>query len=393
MESFKELLKEPVLKEIIANNGEIFFVGGCVRDSLLNLPRKDIDIVVRNLKLEEILNIIKPFGRVEVVGESFSILIFKSHEGLQLDIALPRIDSKGEITEGKNAHTAIIAQSDPFMKIEEDLGRRDFTINSMAINQEGKLIDPFDGEKDLKAKVLQATNLKAFSDDPLRILRALRFALRFGLEIDVQVEQMIKKNKKDLENIPTERIYDELTKIVETKIKISSFYKLIKHLELSEEFFGVKNVSEFSLHNLITATTVSELLFALDIDDIANKMKERMKMPIHCFKELVALEKLKQSHGGNAKRQFFDCLQIWPDLLYSEYVNKNAYFKSISEEFISGGLPKNKKEMKINGKYLLELGYPANEEMGKVLDSVLNAILECRIENKQYQKEILEKIK
>jgi len=195
----------------------VYIVGGVVRDNLLGKTSKDIDIIVEGLDTKEIKSILHPFGKINEVGESFKVLKFKPFgwKGEAFDIATPRKDIK--VGSGHKGIQVVKANS-----ILEDLRRRDFTINSMAIdvsidpyeNELGGLIDPFNGLEDIKNKILLATDANAFIEDPLRIVRGIQFAARFDFQIAPSTLEMMKEHVHLVKEISGERILDEFNKIL-----------------------------------------------------------------------------------------------------------------------------------------------------------------------------------
>src|SRR3989338_2986973 len=157
------------LESIWQAGGEIFEVGGCVRDRALKLPQKDLDLLVRNLSFEKLKTLLAPYGKVVLVGKTFGVLKLTPHQAPDciIDIALPRKESSTGV-----GHRDFEVSFDPALPVEIDLARRDFTINAMARNlQTGALIDPFHGMEDLEQKLLRQVFPKAFEEDPLRLIR------------------------------------------------------------------------------------------------------------------------------------------------------------------------------------------------------------------------------
>jgi tRNA nucleotidyltransferase (CCA-adding enzyme) len=145
---------------------EIYLVGGAVRDRLLGLPVKERDFVVVGSTPQEMLKL-----GYRPVGKDFPVFLHpKTHE----EYALARTERK--ISKG---YTGFEFYADPKVTLEEDLKRRDLTINAIAETLDGRLIDPFNGKQDLENKVLRHVS-EAFAEDPVRILRVARFASRFG---------------------------------------------------------------------------------------------------------------------------------------------------------------------------------------------------------------------
>jgi tRNA nucleotidyltransferase (CCA-adding enzyme) len=148
---------------------KIYVVGGAVRDALLGLPVQDKDYVVVGATPEEMTA-----GGFRPVGRDFPVFLHpETHE----EYALARTERKsGRGYKGFTVHSA------PDVTLEQDLARRDLTINAMAKAEDGTLIDPFHGEKDLREGVLRHVS-EAFHEDPVRILRVARFAARFAFRI------------------------------------------------------------------------------------------------------------------------------------------------------------------------------------------------------------------
>ncbi len=179
---------------------DIFEVGGAVRDGLLGLPVKDRDYVVVGATPEELLALgYKPVGR------DFPVFLHpQTHE----EYALARTERKtARGYHGFEFHTA------PGVTLEEDLARRDLTINAIAKGTDGKLIDPFNGVTDLKARVLRHVSM-AFAEDPVRILRVARFAARFGFTIADETLALMRQmvNNGEADALVAERVWQELSR-------------------------------------------------------------------------------------------------------------------------------------------------------------------------------------
>ena len=177
-------------------------VGGCVRDALLGVASKDIDIEVYGINYDQIADALAPHFRVDRVGKSFGVL----KAGRDIDIALPRTESKAG-----NGHTGFDVVSDPGLDPKAAFARRDFTINAIGLDSEGRLVDYYGGQADLERKILRATS-PAFKDDPLRVLRGMQFASRFGMTIDEQTARFCRELIPEFKTLSAERIYDEWLK-------------------------------------------------------------------------------------------------------------------------------------------------------------------------------------
>ena len=135
---------------------DVYAVGGYVRDIILGRPSPEVDLLVARHPLEDIIRKLEPHGKVDQVGRSFGIIKF-TIRGTTYDIALPRTDAPKAA--GARGHKDFIISADPWLPIEKDLERRDFRANSMALRLKGGvLIDPFDGRKDTRARMIRVTN-------------------------------------------------------------------------------------------------------------------------------------------------------------------------------------------------------------------------------------------
>ncbi|MBI4211112.1 MAG: HD domain-containing protein [Deltaproteobacteria bacterium] len=193
--------------------GEVYEVGGIVRDRLLARPIGDADVIVRMLDIDRIVSLLTPFGKIALVGQSFGVIKFSPHDDAPrktIDIALPRKEFSTGV-----GHRDFQISFDPCLPLEEDLGRRDFTINAMAQNiATGQLIDPFHGQKDLAEKTIRMVFPKAFEEDSLRMLRAIQFAARLHFTIEPETFRSITTFSHLIDSISPERIIEEIRKLM-----------------------------------------------------------------------------------------------------------------------------------------------------------------------------------
>lgn len=190
---------------------EIYLVGGAVRDLLLDRKIEDYDFLIRKVKKEDLEVFLKEKGAVNFVGRAFGIFKFIP-KGPQLkeaiDIALPRQDFS--LLTGSRHDFKI--KTDPELPIEEDLKRRDFTINALAIELEPpfKLIDIAQGKKDLEKGLIRAVGAprERFKEDCSRILRAIRFACQFDFKIEEKTFKELKNQVKNLNRIRREVVFE-----------------------------------------------------------------------------------------------------------------------------------------------------------------------------------------
>jgi poly(A) polymerase len=214
-------------------NQPAFVVGGYVRDLILNRPNKDLDFVTVGSGIKLAQQVAKEMGGLTLtVFQNFGTASIKSGE-FELEFVGARKESYR--TESRKP---IVEDG----TLEDDQNRRDFTINAMAIslNEEnyGELIDPFGGLEHLKQKLLK-TPLHpdtTFSDDPLRMMRAVRFATQLKFDIDADTFESIQRNADRLKIVSMERIIDETNKIILTP-QPSYGFKLLFHSGLLKQYF------------------------------------------------------------------------------------------------------------------------------------------------------------
>lgn len=191
--------------------GNAYFVGGCVRDALLGVESKDLDIEIYGIPPQELEKMLRANFRVEMVGKSFGVWILK---GYDIDVSIPRKERKtGE------GHKAFDIESDPFLPIDQACARRDFTINAILYDHlEDKIIDPYNGVEDLRNGIIRHTSPR-FSEDPLRVLRAMQFSARFDMQVAPETVELC--SQIPFENLPIERVFEEWKKLLLKGKKIS----------------------------------------------------------------------------------------------------------------------------------------------------------------------------
>ena len=192
-----------IARAVQTAGGRALIVGGWVRDRLLGLDAKDLDIEVFGVAADALRTLLETFGRVDTVGESFTV-----YKIADVDVSLPRRESK--IGRG---HKGFRVDGDPHLSYVEAARRRDFTINAMSWDPlSGEIIDPFNGRADLDARVLRVVDAGTFADDSLRVLRALQFAARFALTLDAETRRICAAIP--LNDLPCERVWGEIEKLL-----------------------------------------------------------------------------------------------------------------------------------------------------------------------------------
>src|SRR5574338_203533 len=201
-------------------------VGGWVRDHLLGIESKDIDIEVYGIPAGQLKELLSSFGRVDTVGESFTV--YKVHG---LDVSLPRRESK--VARG---HKGFLVTGDPALSFDEAFRRRDFTINAIGWDPvTDEYIDPYGGRQDLQRRLLRMVDPTTFGDDSLRVLRAVQFVARFDLQIDEATAALCREIP--LDDLPPERIWGEIEKLLLRAARPSIGFELARQLGITRKLF------------------------------------------------------------------------------------------------------------------------------------------------------------
>ncbi len=213
---------------------DIYLVGGAVRDTLLGITVKEKDWVVVGATKEDLTEL-----GYKQVGSDFPVFL---HPETKEEYALARTERKSGM-----GHKGFSFDTQPNVTLEEDLKRRDLTINAMAQSEDGSLIDPFNGQEDLKNKLLKQVS-DAFQEDPLRVFRVARFSAKLkhlGFSIDRKTMNTMNKLSLsgELETLPKERIWQETHKALQEKNPAEYFRVLID----SKATLGLKDMQKIDL--------------------------------------------------------------------------------------------------------------------------------------------------
>jgi len=275
---------------------QIYLVGGAVRDSLINYPSSENDWVVVGATPEQMTDLgYKP------VGQDFPVFI---HPKTGEEYALARTERKsGHGYKGFEFYTSTE------VSLEEDLIRRDLTINAMAQDDEGRIIDPFDGQKDLAHKLLRHVS-EAFTEDPLRVLRVARFAARYahlGFTVAPETMALMKSivAKGEMEFLVAERVWKETSRAL-TEQSPQVFFEVLKACNALEvllpevdALFGVPQRADYhpeidtGIHTLMALKAATKLT---DCEAI------RFAVLVHDVGKAITPEDVLPSHSGHEKR-------------------------------------------------------------------------------------------
>ncbi len=219
-------LAHRVARAVRDAGGRALIVGGWVRDDLLGVATDDVDLEVYGLPAETLRGVLARLGQVNAVGASFAV--FKLG---RLDISLPRTESKSG-----RGHRGFDVTGDPSLPLAEAARRRDFTVNAMAFDPlQKEHLDPHGGRADLEARRLRMVDPDTFGDDSLRVLRAVQLAARLEFDVDEPTRAVCRTIP--LDDLPAERIWGELEKLLLRAARPSIGLRLARDIGVVERLF------------------------------------------------------------------------------------------------------------------------------------------------------------
>ena len=221
-------IAERIAKEVNNAGGRTFYVGGFVRDKLLGIDNKDVDIEVHGIEPDALYHILEKVGDPITFGKSFGVFALRKEN---LDIAMPR----REHATGKG-HRDFEIDVDPFIGTEGAARRRDFTINTIMQDVlTGEIVDHFNGREDLAGRVIRHIDPETFIEDPLRVLRGVQFAARFAFTIAPDTIELCRGI--DLSTLSKERVEEELKKALLKADKPSIFFEELRIMDQLHTWF------------------------------------------------------------------------------------------------------------------------------------------------------------
>ena len=368
-----------IINELEKNGFEAYMVGGCVRDQILGRNVDDYDITT-NAKPDEIKNIFKKTIDTGIKHGTVTVLINDEDKLFKYEVTTFRID--GEYLD--NRHPSSIEFVD---SLYEDLSRRDFTINAMAYNDKSGLIDKFDGIDDLNKKVVRAVGEanNRFTEDALRMIRAIRFAAKLGFEIDKETYNSIVILAENIKNVSKERIQVELIKIL-----ISDYPEivvLIKKTGLSK--YICDNFDLIDFNNIIKTKdfriAICSLLYDLDdyFDNILNDLRFDNETKDECsliikyknyFEDNIIKNNFSEYHIKKllfkiGYKYLFDLVTIYS---HKNNIDLNSLIQIVNN-LKNNNEPIFIKDLDINGNDLISLGFK-EKQIGECLINLLDEV-------------------
>ena len=288
LENFNNKFKDAIniLKTFNKNGFEAYFVGGCVRDFLLDKNFSDIDITTNALP-EQVKNIFRKsidtgiqHGTVTILvnGESYEVTTFRKEDEYVNHRAPDKVEFVSDL--------------------KEDLDRRDFTINAMALDYKGKLFDFHNGEADLKNNIIKTVNdpNERFFEDALRMLRAFRFSSKLGFDINSNTLMAIKNNAKLITYVSIERIVNEFRKLLEGKGNIDSLQLMIDSTLNSYIPFikDIKVIKDFSKYTFCQSLYILSIINNISFDEL-----KKLKLSNKEIKLVKEYDKIRNDFKNN----------------------------------------------------------------------------------------------
>lgn len=386
-----------IINKIYENNYEAYIVGGCVRDAILGFEPNDYDITT-SASPNTIQEIFKDFKCIETGIEHGTVSVLMEDE--IFEITTYRIE--GEYKDHRRPDKVDFTD-----RLEEDLKRRDFTINAMAYNEKKGLIDLFGGKEDLNNKIIKTVGnpYDRFNEDGLRMIRAIRFSSKLNFTIEKETLKAIYDKSFIINNISLERITDEFTKIILSdkpeNIKYLFETKLLKYLNISNEddigklkqFYNEivilkkinKNLEKrlalldyiVEKNNINCKSFCNELIYSKKIIKNHNIILTLLKNIEIDHLNKVEIKKILSEVDRNLLEEYLDISRIIYDKekKVDEIIDILSEIEENNECYII-------KNLKVNGRDIMSLGYK-NKEVGEVLNYLLEIVIEDYTLNKK----------
>lgn len=284
-------IAEKIAYMVGEKGGRAFYVGGFVRDKILGIDNKDVDMEVHGIKPEELLDILTEVGEPLSYGRSFGIYSLRGHD---IDVAMPRRERA--IGKGHRDFEVLV---DPFIGTEAAARRRDFTINAIMEDVlTGELVDHFGGMQDLKKGIIRHIDTETFVEDPLRVFRGAQFASRFGFSVADETLELCRG--MDLSSLSRERVEDELKKALLKGKKPSLFFEVLRRAGGLDAWFpelkaliGLEQDPKFHPEGDVWTHTMEVLDRAAAYRSVAEKPYAFMLLALtHDFGKALTTEKI-----------------------------------------------------------------------------------------------------
>lgn len=422
---------ETLLEQLNQNGYEAFVVGGCVRDMLMGITPHDYDITT-SATPDEVKRIFENHPVIETGLKHGTVTVMVNGE--PYEVTTYRIEST--YSDSRHPDGVTFTRS-----LTEDLARRDFTVNAIAYNPDVGIVDPFDGQQDIKKKILRCVGIphERFSEDALRILRLLRFASMLGFKIEAETANAAFCLKDKLVHVSAERIQVELCKLLCGKgagkilieyceilfevipelLPMKGFdqknhhhiYDVLTHtakavdaipaekdLRLGALFHDIGKPSVFSLdtngvghfyhHASVGYQMTEDILHRLKFDNATKNTVVRL-VKWHDIQIEASEKGVKRALGKMTPEFFFKLLalkradNLAQDPLYSDRQSYYDQLEVLANEILARQDCFSMKDLAVNGSDLLAIGIPAGQKMGLILKKLLDDVINEQIPNEK----------
>lgn len=377
-----------VLERLEDSGYKAYLVGGCLRDMMMGRQPHDFDIAT-SAEPETVMSIFSDFEVIPTGIKHGTVTVMI--DGEPIEITTFRKDS--DYSDGRRPDSITFTD-----KIEDDLSRRDFTINAMAFGLDGEIVDPFGGKSDIKSRVIRTVGSAEdrFSEDGLRILRAIRFASVLGFTIERETKEAIHKLSRMLDKVSFERVFSEMSKIILSKMPSVQFREFKDVFSrVAPELAGIKDF-EHTLETLdrvepeiaLRFTALLHTLGEEKADSVLRKLKsdgvtiQKVTKLVRFFdtdidSSKVAVKKLMSEMGES---DFFSLIK----LKIADDPEKTIEFekaKQIAEKVITDKECFKLKDMAVKGDDLIKSGIAMGPEIGKTLSMLLDKVISEEVAN------------
>ena len=362
-----------VLQEILKADREAYPVGGCVRDLYRGETPHDYDITTSALP-EELLKIFEGW-RIIPTGLQHGTVTVLTEDG-PVEVTTYRQD--GDYSDHRHPDGVTFTRS-----LREDLARRDFTVNAMAMSLEGEVIDPFGGREDLAAGLIRCVGEaeRRFEEDALRILRALRFAARFGFAVEEATARAMHEKKELLQEIAAERIFSELQGLLEgahcaelLKEHGAVLKAVLPALTLSDENLSLLNKLPCEAALRLAAILPKEAKATLGFLKPSNRFRETVELLLRERERLCPAERI-------AVRRRMAELGAERFITLCRYQGAEECL-SLAEGLLEEGACLTLRQLAVGGKELIALGYQGSA-VGDALNCLLEQVTEEKLPNRK----------
>ncbi len=346
------------LQQLFSKNGKkLYVVGGAVRDFLKGSKPKDFDLCT-DANPDEILEIVGNRFQTNLQGKAFGVVVvYTEDQPLGMEIATFRSDTY----DGKSRNPQV-----EFTTIENDVSRRDLTINSLFYDLESdEIVDLVGGVKDLEEGVIRMVGdpQKRILEDPLRILRVVRFAHRYGYKIDKRTDDDIRKTKSELSRITRERIWEEIKKAHGYGLDFSDYLETLNNLGLLEVIFPNLNINFSRVDSKFIEVHFANVLRDNSTEKLESKMILELKIESSVSNKVVFLIRLLDLNPENSFRMYKDKLKNHvQDEILEDWFMISGIDNRISNAFMIY-------KPSVSAESLIKLGYKG-VELGKKINQM-----------------------